>query len=82
MQIVMDIPDEVLISLKENPEEFSKHFRMAGAVTLYRMGKLSSGCASQLAGIPRLLFLKSLADYGVPVFDLSEEELKQDLENA
>ena len=77
-----DIPDEVLISLKENPEEFYRHFRMAKAVKLYQLGKLSSGRASQLAGIPRVVFLQSLAEYGVPIFDLSKEEIRQDLENA
>ena len=46
------------------------------------MKKLSSGRAAQLAGIPRLVFLKSLAKYEVPVFDMSKEDLLSDIQNA
>jgi len=81
-KIVLEVPEEILISLKETPEEFSKDLLMLAAVKLYQMGKLSSGRAAQLAGIPRVSFLQSLARYGVPIFDLTTEELKGDVENA
>jgi predicted HTH domain antitoxin len=55
---------------------------MAAAVKLYELGKLSSVRAAELAGISRISFLQLLARYKVPIFDLSEEELKQDLSNA
>ena len=81
-KIVIEIPDEVLISLKETPSEFSKDMLMLAAVKLYQMGKLSSGRAAQLAGVTRVSFLQSLSKYGVPIFDLTHEELKSDFENA
>lgn len=81
-KIVLNIPDEILISLKETPSEFSKDILMLAAVKLYQMGKLSSGRAAQLAGIPRVSFLQSLARYGVPIFELTKEEIQQDFENA
>lgn len=59
-KILLEIPDEVLISLKETPSEFSRDLLMLAAVKLYRMGKLSSGQAAQLAGIPRVIFLQSI----------------------
>jgi hypothetical protein len=34
------------------------------------MGRLSSGTAAQLAGVPRSIFLTRLADYGVDTFRL------------
>ena len=77
-KILLEIPDEVLISLKETPSEFSRDLLMLAAVKLYQMGKLSSGRAAQLAGIPRVSFLQSLSRYDVPIFDLTDEELKQD----
>jgi len=49
---------------------------LAAAVKLFELGKLSSGAAARLAGMPRTLFLASLANYGVDSFRLTEEELK------
>lgn len=75
-KVEIEIPNEVLISLKETPLEFSKDILILAAVKLYQMGKLSSGRAAQLAGIPRVSFLQSLSKYAVPIFDLTPEELK------
>ena len=81
-KIVVKVPDEVLISLKETPSEFSRNIAMLAAVKLYQMGRLSSGRAAQLAGIPRVSFLQTLSRYGVPIFDLTVDELKNDFKNA
>ncbi len=51
---------------------------MAAAVKLFELGRMSSGVAARLAGIPRAGFLSRLADYGVETFDLSEEDLEQE----
>ena len=47
---------------------------MASAVKLYELGKLSSGAAAQLAGVPKTVFLSKLADYEVDTFRLSIKE--------
>jgi len=49
--------------------------RMAAAMKLYELGQLSSGAAARLAGVPRVVFLARLADYGVDAFRLTEQEL-------
>lgn len=81
-KVVLEIPEEILISLKESSKEFSKDILILAAVKFYELGKLSSGRAAQLAGVLRISFLQSLSRYNVPIFDLTEEELKQDIANA
>jgi len=81
-KLTLEIPEEVLISLKESPQEFSKSILILSAVKLYELGKLSSGRAAQLAGLTRVEFLQSLSRFNVPVFDLSSEELERDIQNA
>ena len=80
--IELEIPEEVLISLKETPETISQQLQILAAVKLFEMGKLSSGRAAQLAGMSRVQFLNSLGNYKVSPFFLSEQELEQDVQNA
>lgn len=74
-QITVDIPDDALAALKESPETAGATLRMAAAAKLYELGRLSTGAAARLAGVPRSVFLMRLGDYGVNTFDLDEEEL-------
>jgi predicted HTH domain antitoxin len=74
-QVTFDIPDETLSALKITSEEAGSTLRMAAAVKLYELGRLSSGAAAHLAGVPRAVFLARLADYGVDTFRLTEADL-------
>jgi predicted HTH domain antitoxin len=69
-QIVLDISAETLLALKIPLEEAGEALRTAAAVKFYELGRLSSGAAARLAGLPRVVFLSRLADYGVNTFDL------------
>lgn len=80
--ITLSLPNETLLALKASPESVADEVLMAAAVKLYELGRLSSGVAAALAGVPRTVFLARLADYGVSTFQLGEDELREDLDRA
>lgn len=56
--------------------------KVLAAVRLFESGKLSSGQAAQQAGMTRVEFLLALRHFQVSPFQMTEEELSQDVLNA
>ena len=80
--IQVNCPEEVLLSLHETPSEFEKEMRLAAAMKVYELGRLSSGRAADLAGMTRVAFLQRASDFKVSVFQQAPEEIEEDLRNA
>jgi predicted HTH domain antitoxin len=76
-QILINIPEKVLLAEKMDETSFARELRTLAAVKLYELGRLSSGRAAELAGMPRVEFLLTLGRYKVFPF---QSELK-DLED-
>ncbi|MEM7049239.1 MAG: UPF0175 family protein [Acidobacteriota bacterium] len=74
--------DDLLLSLKETPEEFEAEARLLLAVKLYELGRLTTGRAAELAGVGRAEFLFLLGRFGLSPMGVDPEELEQDLANA
>jgi predicted HTH domain antitoxin len=73
-QITIEIPEKVLLAEKSDEAAFGREIRLLAAVKLYELGRLSSGRAAELAGIPRVEFLLLLGKYRVfPLLDELEE---------
>ena len=69
-------------AMQMDPSQFEKAAKIAMAVKLFELKKLSSGMAAVLAEMDRVDFLLILHQYGVNMIDLEEDELISDLSNA
>jgi predicted HTH domain antitoxin len=81
-QIMIEYPAHLPDALHTTPAAFAEEAKMAMAIKLFEMNRISSGMAAQLAGIDRVTFLLNLHRYNVTMIDLNQDDLKSDLENA
>lgn len=80
--LTIPYPDDLLLSLKETPEEFEAEARVLLAVNLFEMGRISTGRAAELAGQSRGQFLYTLSEFKVSPFAAEAEELDRDVADA
>ena len=80
--LTIEYPQELLWALQQEPEEFATQARILLAIKLYEIGKLSTGLAAQIAGVPRTTFFYMLGQYGLSPFGETPDELEDDLANA
>ena len=81
-EFIVQYPDTFPDAVNVSRREFEQEAKLAMAIKLFEMGRLSSGMAAQIAGIGRVQFLLQLDRFGIPMIDLSEEEIQQDCENV
>ena len=76
-QVVIDVPEKILLAEKTDEIGFSREMRVLTAVKLYELGRLSSGRAAELAGMTRVEFLISLNRYRVFPFTSELADLEE-----
>jgi predicted HTH domain antitoxin len=81
-QFNVEYPQNLPDLLQVTKQAFEDEARMAMAVKLFELKRLSSGMAAELAGCSRVAFLLGLHRFNVPMIDLEEEELLSDMQNA
>jgi predicted HTH domain antitoxin len=80
MTVTVDLPEAAIKALHATTSDDAMvNLRLAAAMKLYELGRISSGAAAELAGIGRVEFLDRLAEFGVNAFQESPEDLAQEL---
>jgi predicted HTH domain antitoxin len=75
-QIVINVPEKVLLAEKTDEATFARELPVLAAVKLYELGRLSSGRAAELAGMSRVEFLLALGRYKVFPFEAELRDLE------
>ena len=75
-ELSIEYPESILAILNLSPESFEQEARIALAVKLYEIGRLTSGQAASLAGISRVTFLLNCKRYGSSSVTWDREELE------
>jgi predicted HTH domain antitoxin len=81
-KLIIEYPAEILWALQQEPDEFAAEARLLLALKLYEVGKLSTGLAAQIAGVPRTTFFYLLGQHGLSPFGETPDELEEDFNNA
>ena len=75
------VPEEILLSLRENVQEFAHNMKMMAAIKLYEKRKLSIGQSAQLAELSEEEFIKELGKNELSIFG-TIDDIKEDFQNA
>ena len=73
--ISFSVKQDILLSLKENTEEFTKDLRFLSALMWYKKNRLYLGKAAELSGYSKLDFIERMKLENEPIFDYSEAEI-------
>ena len=83
-QLIFNLPDDVARAVGLTSDAVAAEVRLMAALKLFEIGRLSSGKAAELAGMPRVAFLEACGRYGVPVFNYADgaaaDELDRDVQ--
>ena len=80
--VTIEVPDDLLVALREQPNEFAHEARFVAALHYLREKRLSLGQAARLAGMNRLDFMDALAARGLAAFDLPTDAAAEEVAAA
>lgn len=81
--VSFDVPEEILLDLHEEKEDFTKYIKQLTALDLYKNKRVSLGYCANVAGMTKEDFINYLGVNGISIFAFeSEEEFLEELANA
>jgi len=77
--MLIELPESAFSALRTTPEAFVKEMRLAAAVKWYELGMVSQSKGAEVAGVSRHEFLDALGRFGVSPFQITPEQLGEEL---
>jgi len=82
INISFPVKEDILLSIRQTKDDFTKEVLFLSALFFYRKRKLSLGKAAELAGYSRIEFIENLKRENEAVFDYNEQELDEIFEDS
>lgn len=81
--VSINVPEEILLDLHENRDDFADYMKKMLALDLYKNKKVSLGYCASVTEMTKEEFVQYLGKNGVSVFSfVSENEFLEELANA
>ena len=71
----IEVADDVLLALQQEPEDLARDMRLAAAVKWYELRRISQDKAAEVAAMSRAEFLVALSRLSVSPFQESPDEI-------
>ena len=77
--VTFELPEDVLSSVRKDPDRFTQELRLAAAAKWYEMGLVSQSRAAEISGLSRSEFISALGRFEVSVFQYNMDEIAEEV---
>lgn len=77
--LTIEVADEVVKASGKSPQALQNGLKLMLAIDLFADGRLSLGKAAESAGMPKILFMDELGRRRIPVINLADDQIADEL---
>ncbi len=82
VKIELEIPEEILMNLKQSREDFKNELKLMMAIELYKKKRLSLGKSSHALWFHQNRLYRCIYNFrGEPVFNYTDDEIEAEIQN-
>lgn len=74
--------DDLLVATGKSKDALERELSFLLAVKLFELRRLSLGKAAELCGMKKLNFMDEVGRMGIPVINLDNDQIRDELKNA